>query len=213
MFNFPSKTFVNKELKIIDILKQMKADNQVRLDASKINSIYLINTLNEKTLNCQPNDVFKEIYVFEIKLNKREAPMKFIEALDKSIKFHTYFVCRFSEEVFSTMAFKKIEKNVELGRYYSHIFQKELLLDLSSHNDVREIYTFLYSYEVGIKPRKQEPPEDYLKRINLIHRLDFQISKTKSGIKYELQPRKKYEYHERLLQYKKAREKLLKVEE
>jgi hypothetical protein len=213
MFNFPSKTQVNKELKIIDILKQIKANTDVRLAASKIDSLCLANTINQTTINCQPNDIFKEIYIFEIKLNKREVPMKFIQALDKSIKFHTYFICKFGEEIHSTLAYKNIDKIVELGRYYFHSFQKGQPIDLPLLNDVRDFYTVLYSYEVGIKRRKQEPPDDYLKRINLIHRLEFQISKTESGIKYELQPRKKYEYHERLLKYRKEREELVKVED
>jgi hypothetical protein len=213
MFNFPSKTLINKEFKIIDILKQIKASNYLRLDASKIDSLYLTNTINENTINCTPNDVFKEVYVFEIKLNKREAPMNFIEAIDKSIKFHTYFICRFGEEVFSTIAYKTFDKKIEIGRYYLHAFQKDYVIKLPLFNDVKEFYTNLYSYEVGIKHRKLESPDDYLKRINLIHRLEFQISKTESGIKHELQPRKKYKYHERLLKYRKEREELVKVED
>jgi hypothetical protein len=210
MFNFPSQTVVNKEFKVIDILKQIKADSDLRLDASKIDSLLLANVINKVSISCEPNNVFKEIYIFEIKLNKREVPMKFIAALDKSIKFHTYFICRFGEEIFSTLAFKNVDTKVEVGRYHFHSFQKFKMIELPSINDVKDFYTTLYSYEVGIKKRNQEFPEDYFKRTNLIHRLEFQISKTEAGIKYELQPRKKYEYHERLLKYRKELQRLVK---
>ena len=39
MFNFSSKTIVNKEYKVSDFLTQIKASKEVRVDAKKIKSI------------------------------------------------------------------------------------------------------------------------------------------------------------------------------
>ena len=59
--------------------------------------------------------------------------------------------------------------------------------------------------------RKNENPEEYIKRVFQINKLEFQISKTEKAIQYETQPKKKFEYNERLRQYKKELQDLTKV--
>ncbi len=40
MFNFSTKTFVNKEFKINDILRQIKASKEVKDDSKKIKKLF-----------------------------------------------------------------------------------------------------------------------------------------------------------------------------
>ena len=63
-------------------------------------------------------------------------------------------------------------------------------------------------YEIGIKARKAETPVEYISRTKAINKLEFQISKTEKGIQYETQPKKKFEYNERLRKYKKQLQEL-----
>ena len=55
-------------------------------------------------------------------------------------------------------------------------------------------------------------PNEYITRVKAINKLNFQISKTESGIIYETQPKKKFEYNERFRRYKKELEELMRME-
>jgi hypothetical protein len=210
MYEFPKSTVVNKDLRVIDVLRQIKANLEVKNDSKIIDFLTLSNIINNDSLNCGADELIKQIYVFNIKLNKREIPNKFIEALDKTIRFHTYYIFTFHEESFTQIAFKDIGKEVILGKYYFHPFNKYKTMEFPDKSNLNSIYRSLLSYEIDIPYRKEEKTSDFLRRINIIHRLEFQISKTESAIKYQLQPKKKYQYHQRLLQYKKDLELLTK---
>lgn len=215
MFNFSTKTLVNKEFKISDILKQIKASKEVKEDSKKINKIFLQNVINAKTLNL--NDVeesFKEIYVFRLLLNVDKIPELFIKELDKSINFHTYFICEYDGFVSTLMAFKEINRITKIStKYYKHPFQNESNIELPLINKVSDVYNILLSYETNNNLKNMETPNEFIERVNKINKLEFQISKTEKAIIYETQPKKKFEYNERLREYKKELSELKKVED
>lgn len=213
MFQFSSKTNVNKNFKLTDILKQIKADKDIKSDATKINSIVLSHVINSQSINTREVDKYKEIYIFKIDLNTNEIPKLFLEALDKSIKLHTYFVFTYKNKIYTTMCYKEIGKVVKLNKYYYHEFHTETSLELPNINSVEDVYKVIYSHEVQLQYRSYEGMDEFVGRVNRIHKLVFQISKTESAIKWEAQPKKKFEYHTRLLNYKKELEQELKVEE
>ena len=74
-------------------------------------------------------------------------------------------------------------------------------------------YKFLLSYQNQIARRRAETPDEFISRINLIHRLQYQIEQTTIAIKHEVQPKKKYIYNTRVNGYKKDLEELLKGDE
>lgn len=215
MFNFSTKTLVNKEFKINDILKQIKASKEVKEDSKKINKILLQNVINAKTLNL--NDVeesFREIYVFRLLLNVDKIPELFIKELDKSINFHTYFICEYDGFVSTLMAFKEINRITKIStKYYKHPFQNESNIELPLINKVSDVYNILLSYETNNNLKNMETPNEFIERVNKINKLEFQISKTEKAIIYETQPKKKFEYNERLREYKKELSELKKVED
>jgi len=210
MYEFPDSTIVNKELKVIDVLKQIKANQEVKNDANKIDSLKLRYIINAKSINCETDLFIKEIYVFELYLNKKEIPYLFIEALDKTIYFHTYFIHKYHNEVATQIAFKEIDKEVIIGRYYFHNFSYPKLDEINIFNNMGYVYKSLLVYEMNVYSGEDENPKDYNKRVNLINRLKFQISKTESALKFQTQPKKKYLYHNRLIKYYKELEFLLK---
>ena len=202
MYILPKTTEMNKEFKLIDILKTVKADKNIISDAAIIDTITLTNVINTKTIDCVKNETFKEIYVFRITLKKREIPFLFLKALDKTIKFHTYFVFVYKEEIYTTMCFKQIGSSVKLGEYYCHGFYGEKPLVELTVNTVEDIYKLLYSYEVHIPCRKSESVEDLYKRAKMIFKLRLQIEKTEQLIIHEIQPIKKYDTFLKILEYK-----------
>ena len=213
MFNFSSKTYVGKEYKVSDFLTQINANKEVKDDAKKIISIFFQNVINAKSLNSEEDKEYQNIYVIHMVLNERLIPKLFIEELDKNIAFHTYFIFECCDEYACMIAYKEIGLKVKIdSKYYINDFQKQQLVDVPMINKVKDMYKFILSYEIGIPARNNESPADYIKRVKAINKLNFQISKTESGIMYETQPKKKFEYNERLRRYKSELEELLRME-
>ena len=206
MFNFSTKTVVNKAFKLTDLFKQMGVSKEARKEAAVIEKVTLTNVLSPLTLNCEADKTIKEVYVFEIVVNSRIVPELFIKELDNSIKFHTLFNVRHEDWELSMLSYKL--GNFK-GKYYQTNWENEEDMDVPLINKVPELYKHILSKFLKYPPFETESVEEYLKRYNQIVKLDYQISKTQSAIAYETQSKKKFEYNARLKQYKEEREKLL----
>lgn len=209
MFSFSTKTQVNKELKIRDVLRQIGADKDIKTEAQSIKSLSLTNILNENTINCERDEKYKEIYLFLIDMKDRIIPQLFITELDKSIKLHTFFIIRYEDEIATAMAFKSVTSKVTVGKYELRDFRIDKLVEIPSFHNIPEAYKYLMAYQNQVDKRREETPEEFQVRINAIHRLQFQISKTTVAIKAEVQPKKKYVYNTRLNEYKTELDSLL----
>ena len=213
MFNFSSKTYVGKEYRVSDFLTQIKAIKEVKDDAKKIKTITFKNVINAQSLNVIEDKEFQNIYVIHIELKERNIPKLFIEELDKNIAFHTYFVFEFNNESAAMIAYKEIGSKVKINsKYYISEFKVPEFVDVPMINSVKGMYKFILGHEIGIPSRNSETPNEYITRVKAINKLNFQISKTESGIIYETQPKKKFEYNERLRRYKKELEELMRME-
>ena len=214
MFNFSSKTCVGKEYKVSDFLTQIKAIKEVKDDAKKIKTITFKNVINAQSLNVIEDREFQNIYVIHLELKERNIPKLFIEELDKNIAFHTYFVFEFNNESAAMIAYKEIGTKVKINsKYYISEFKVPEFVDVPMINSVKDMYKFILGHEIGIPIRNSETPNEYITRVKAINKLHFQISKTENGIIYETQPKKKFEYNERLRRYKKELEELMRMEQ
>jgi len=213
MFNFSSKTYVGKEYKLSDFLVQIKACKEVKEDAKKIKTITFKNVINAQSLNVIEDKEFQNIYVIHLELKERNIPKLFIEELDKNIAFHTYYIFEYNNESATMIANKEIGTKVKINsKYYISEFKVPEFVDVPMINSVKDMYKFILAYEIGITPRNSETPNEYITRVKAINKLNFQISKTESGIIYETQPKKKFEYNERLRRYKRELEELMRME-
>lgn len=213
MFSFSSKTRVNRELKIRDVLHQMKADKDVRNDALNIVSITLTNIINANTINCEPDEKYKEIYLFLIEVKEPFVPQQFITLLDKTVRFHTFFIIKCGEEIATAMAFKTIAIKTTCGKYELKDFKVDTMVEIPSFHNVPEAYKYLMSYQFQIARRRAEAPDEFMNRINQIHKLQFQIDRTRQAISHEAQPKKKYKYNTNLNEYIRELETLLRGDE
>lgn len=213
MFNFSSKTYVGKEYKLSDFLVQIKASKEVKEDAKKIKTITFKNVINAQSLNTIEDKEYQNIYIIHMELKERNIPKLFIEELDKNIAFHTYFIFEYNNESATMIAYKEIGTKVKINsKYYISEFKVPEFVDVPMINSVKGMYKFILWYEIGIPSRNSETPNEYITRVKAINKLNFQISKTESGIIYETQPKKKFEYNERLRRYKKELEELMRME-
>lgn len=213
MFSFSSKTQVNRELKLKDVLHQIGADREVKAEAQNIESLVLTNIINADTINCEPDEKYKEIYIFLINVIEKVIPHQFIMLLDKSIRFHTFFIIKCGEEIATAMAFKTIAIKTNINKYELRDFRVDAMVEIPSFHNVPEAYKFLLSYQNQIARRRVESPDEFITRINMIHRLQYQIEQTTIAIKHEVQPKKKYVYNTRLNGYRKDLRELLKGDE
>lgn len=213
MFSFSSKTQVDRELKLRDVLHQIRADRDVRTEAQNINSLTLTNIINSNTINCEPDSRYKEIYLFFIDVKEPLIPQQFITLLDKTIRFHTFYIIKCGEEIATVMAFKSVGIKVSCSKYELRDFRKDTMVELPSFHNVPEAYKYLLSYQFQVARRREELPEEFMDRINQVHKLQFQIDKTMQAIIHEAQPKKKYKFNTNLNGYRRLLADLLKGDE
>lgn len=210
MFQFSSRTEVNKQFKISDLFKQMKASKEARKDATAIEKVVLKNVLSPNTLYCESDKEIKEVYVFEITVSSRYVPEIFIKELDNSIKLHTLFNVRDGEYELSMISYKIGSAK---GKYFSTNWEADDDYPVPPVNSVPELYKFILSKFLKYPPFETETVGEYIKRYNQLIKLDFQINSTTIAIGKESQSKRKFEYNARLKRYKEEREKLLNAEE
>jgi len=206
MFQFSSRTLVNKQFKLTDLFRQMNASKEAKKDAGIIEKVVLKNVLSPTTLNCTASKDIKEVYVFEITVSSRCVPEIFINELDKSIKLHTLFNVRNEEYELSLISYKLGSMK---GKYFQTNWEAEPDYPVPLVNSVPELYKVILSKFLSYPPFESETAEEYIKRYNQLVKLDFQISKTQSAIAREAQSKRRFEYNARLKGYKEEREKLL----
>ncbi len=206
MFKFNSNTIYNKIFKVSDMLKRIKADKDVKQDAKGILSLTLKNNLTPKTLNCAEDSKIKEIYIFEIDMAEQRVPELFIKKLDADIKIQTVFVVKHEDREICVTAYKDgLNKN----KYFQTNWCEDKMYELPLSVNIPEAYKFILSKFFKYEPFEDENVEEYVKRYNLLLKLDFQINSTSIAIGKESQSRKKFEYNARLKEYKKQKEELL----
>ncbi len=209
MFQFSTKTEINRSFKLADLFKQMSASKDAKEEAKLIESVVLKNVLSPTTLYCDADKTIKEIYVFEITVSSRFVPEKFIKELDESIKLHTLFNIRHEDYELSMISYKL---GAQKGKYYQTNWENEPDYDVPLVNSIPELYKVILSRFLKYPPFDTESAEDYIKRYNKLAKLDFQIGKTTAAIAHETQSKRRFEYNARLKEYKEEREKLTKNE-
>ena len=206
MFNFSSKTVVDRKFKLSDLYKQMSASKEAKAEAKLIEGVVLKNVLSPTTLHCDADKTIKEIYVFEIKVKERFVPETFIKELDKSIKLHTLFHIKHEDYELSMLSYKI---GTQKGKYWQTNWENEDDFDVPLVSSIPEMYKYILSKFLIYPPFESEGVEGYIKRYNLLAKLDFQIGKTTSAIAHETQSKKRFEYNARLKEYKEERDRLL----
>ncbi len=196
MFEFSSKTLVNKKFRLTELYKLIQADKAIKEDAKVVLSISLSNVLSNETLNFSTKGTVKEIYVFDLVLSEKRIPMLFISALDKAINLHTVFVLHFDNKKMLYGAYKeKVEKGVKVGKYYSTDWLNEsekqtLPLEVSCLDD---IYTAIIDVLIPIEARQNETTADFVARYEEIGKLQKEIDILQKQVDCEKQSKKRFE--------------------
>ena len=209
MFNFSTKTLINKTFKIADLNKQIGASKECKEQEKIIESVTLKNIISPRTLNASEDKEIKEVYVFEIIMKERYIPEIFIREFDKNIKLMTLFLIKHEEYECGVMAYKKDKYK---DKYYATNWDDCTNYDIPLGSSVSETYKFILSKFLKYPFLGKESVDMYVKRNNQLAKLDFQIDKTEKAIRYEVQSKKRFEYNARLKEYKEKRKQLLEEE-
>lgn len=194
MFEFSSKTQVNKEFKLKEILKMINADKSIKKDASCIDKITLSNVISEETLNIKSDNSCKEIYIFQIDLEEKRIPIEFIKSFDKVIELHTYFIFKYEKQFKEFCIYRHIENNlIKRGNTYEVNWKLEELKELPYFINIKEIYDNLILNLIDLKPNENEELSYFLERFNNIQRIKKEINALEKKAFKETQPKKKFD--------------------
>lgn len=194
MFEFNSKTVVNREFKIKDILKVIDADKNIKKETSCIEKITLINVISEETLNMKSDDSCKEIFIFKIDLTEKVIPIEFIKNFDKAIELHTYFIFRYKDEIKELCIYRDIKNNlIKRGNVYENHWKKQELKELPYCMNIKEIYKNLIFKLVNLKPNDNEEINCFFERFSSIKKIKKCINVLEKKAFKETQPKKKFD--------------------
>ena len=204
MFEFSSKTQVNRKFKTTELYKVTSADKAIKADMINIGSVTLTNVLNNDTLNLSVKGEVKEIYIFEIVLTTKIAPSLFISALDKATNFHTIFILKYGNEEMLYGAFKEYgEKGMKVGKYYFTEWSSEKTVALPlGVNSLDEIYTAISNELIPITARQTESTKDFVARYGEVVKLKKEIEKLQRLVDTEKQSKRRFELNDELKQKK-----------
>ncbi len=206
MFNFSTKTLVNKKFKLSDLNKQINASRECKREELSIDAVTLKNIISPKTLNTYIDKEIKEIYIIEIIMKERFIPEIFIRELDNNIKLATLFIIKHEDYECGCMAYKKDRYK---DKYYATNWENRIDYDIPLGSSVSQTYKFILSKFLTYPFLENESVDSYVKRNNQLIKLDFQIGKTKNAAYYETQSKKKFEYNAKLKDYIRQRKELL----
>lgn len=212
MFNFTSKATVNRSFKVSELQRKVGADKTVKDDAKVIQSISLKYVLNEQTIGMKPGTI-KEIYFFVIDVSNMQVPSRFIAALDGIIKLQTVFVLQSGGNELMMTAYKAGSRKGGFKYFQTEWKQQKAPVDLPMTDMLDEMYKYILQTINRYPPFKAETIGEYITRYNQIRKLDYQIGKTEQAILYEVQSKKRFEYNDRLKEYKITRDSLLNEKE
>lgn len=211
MFDLSSKTKVNRKFRFAELYKMMGADKDIKADAKNIVSVILSNVLSQDTMNLSSEGKVKEIYIFDIELDKKTIPTLFISSLDKAINLHTVFILKYDDEQMLYGCYKeKTEKGVKLGKYYGTDWTKEktpISLPLNVNN-IDDIYTAIIDELIPITANQGEETSDFVARFDRINKLKNEIVRLQKQVDNECQPKKRFELNYELKKLKKELESL-----
>lgn len=208
MFEFSSKTQVNRDLKLSELFKLMHADKSLKADAQNIKYVHMTNALSERTTGLKSDEVVNEIYVIQVLLEKEPVPYDFLRALDKTINFQTMFEVWANGKVKYMTAFKSFtdgkQSQTKLVETPFATLQKDEMPLVSS---LQDLYKAMLTKISGLAFRQGETIKNWQVRLVEIEKLEKDFKKIEKQIDTESQPKQKFALNEQLRElYSKIKE-------
>jgi hypothetical protein len=136
LFNLSKRTYYNKRIPKQKFYDNLKVNTKLEKQfTSEIESIYWKHKISPETLNISAGKSVQEIEIIEITVRQQGISAKIIEAIDREIPYHIFFVLRYHDLVQLWISYKESSKNREgkfkVDSYYNTAWNKHDELDLT----------------------------------------------------------------------------------
>ncbi|MDY5676552.1 MAG: DUF4391 domain-containing protein [Eubacteriales bacterium] len=209
MFIYNEKCVVNKDFRLQELFKAIKADKAIKASAKNIISIKLSYVISPSKLNLEPSKSVKEIYVIEVAVDSKQLQMSFIEALNKFIELQTLFKIRYKNEVKYMLSIKDFrEDKMKIIKRFESDWIAPLELDFPITTKLENVFKEIIKNITNYDFRQEESFESYSKRIDDINKLKSEIDKQTKTMNNEKQPNLRMALNDKIKQMKKELQEL-----
>ena len=157
MFQFSSTTKVDKEFKLNELFKLIKASKELKSHSQNILSVKMTNALSEQTTKLKPTNEVNEIYVIKVGLNSPNVPYEFLKQFDKAVHFQVLYKLVYENKVKYLTGYKTITDNkVSQTRVFETDWISPALKELPLLKNLAELYKQILAEIATIKFREDE---------------------------------------------------------
>lgn len=204
MFNFSDKTQANITFKMLELFRTLKADKQVKTDASNIAEVKLANILSPDRTFMEASDQVKEIYIIELTLTSKSVPAMFIDLFNKYIEFQTLFKLIYGTQVKYISSIKQFaDEKMKILKTFESDWQTETTQDFLITNKLENVFKTIITNITGVSFRQDEAYSNYISRLEAIKKLKSEIEKQTKTMNNEKQPNLRMALNDKIKQVKK----------
>lgn len=209
MFNFSDKTQANITFKMLELFKTLKADKQVKADASNIAEVKLANILSPDRTFMEASDQVKEIYIIELTLTSKSVPAMFIDLFNKYIEFQTLFKLIYGTQVKYISSIKQFaDEKMKILKTFESDWQTETTQDFPITNKLENVFKTIITNITGVSFRQDETYSNYISRLEAIKKLKSEIEKQTKTMNNEKQPNLRMALNDKIKQLKRQLQEL-----
>lgn len=209
MFNFSDKTQANITFKMLELFKTLKADKQVKTDASNIAEVKLANILSPDRTFMEASDPVKEIYIIELTLTSKSVPAMFIDLFNKYIEFQTLFKLIYGTQVKYISSIKQFaDEKMKILKTFESDWQTETPQDFPITNKLENVFKTTITNITGVSFRQDETYSNYISRLETIKKLKSEIEKQTKTMNNEKQPNLRMALNDKIKQLKRQLQEL-----
>ena len=205
MFVYGEKVVVNRPLKLTDLFKHIKANKDIKNDASVIGGIKLSHVISPATTNLEASENVKEIYVITVDLKEKVIPSEFLDVFDKQILFQTLFKICYNDNIVYRASLKEFNEDgtMKILKTFQTDWQEELKQDFPITSKLENVYKTIISNITSYQFKTGEEFKDYVLRLDLIKKQRAEIDKLTRMMHAEKQPNIKMELNDKIKLLKK----------
>ena len=209
MFKYTDKTQVNLQFKMLELFRTIKADTNIKNDASIVNSIVLANILSKDRTNLEESEVVKEIYVIDIFLSTQKVPSLFIECLNKNINLQTLFRLHFNDKVKYFISIKLFnEGKLKILKTFESDWQEEIKQEFPQTFKLESVFKSMIQKVCNIHFKNEENYNQFVERYAIIVKIKTEIDNLIKKRDAEKQPNIKMKLNDDIRKKKKALQEL-----
>ena len=209
MFLYPEKTKVNIKFKMLELFRTIKADKNIKNDASIVSSVVLANILSKDRTNIEESNVVKEIYVIDIFLTTEKVPKLFLECLNKSINLQTLFRLHFNDKVKYIISIKLFnEEKMKILKTFESDWQEDIKQDFPQTFKLESVFKIMIENVSNVHFKNDENFNQFVERYAIIVKTKTEINNLIKKRDAEKQPNIKMKLNDEIKQMKKELQKL-----